>query len=115
MIREYAQNIIDHLKDLINEKNNLVDRYNTNLIEYQQNTGKEKYGDSRKDGCQTKLDESRHNFEKLMKSDEKVEFEDELRIELKMELVRKVDNVVALINDKDNLKHQRGKKVQDLE
>ena len=32
MIREAAQNTIGHLKDLLNEKNNIVERYKRKLI-----------------------------------------------------------------------------------
>ena len=39
MIIEAAQNTIGHLKDLINEKNKIVERYKRKLIESQQNIG----------------------------------------------------------------------------
>ena len=72
MIREAAQNTIGHLKDLLNKKNKIVERYKRKLIEAQQNIGQEKYGDCVKDGCQTNLDESSHTIEKLIKAAEKV-------------------------------------------
>ena len=103
MIREASQNTIGHLKDLLNEKNKIVERYKRKLIEAQQNIGQEKYGDCIKDGCQTNLDESSHTIEKLRKAAEKVEFEDERHIELRMELVRQVDEAEELIKYTNNL------------
>ena len=41
MIREYSQNIIDHIKEIHNEKNKIGESYKRELIEPQQNTGKE--------------------------------------------------------------------------
>ena len=63
MIREAAQNTIGHLKDIIIERNKIVERYKRKLIEAQQNIGQEKYGDCINDGCQTNLDESSHTIE----------------------------------------------------
>ena len=45
-------------------------------------------------GWQNNLDEIRHTIEKLIKEDEKVEFEDERHIDLVMELVWQVDEEV---------------------
>ena len=114
MIREAAQNTIGHLKDLINKNNKIVDRYKRKVIKSQQNIVQEKYGDCIKDGCQNILEEISHTVEKLRKTAEKVEFEDERHIELRMELLWLVDNAGALIKEKDGLK-QLEKKVQDLE
>ena len=72
MIRD--QNTIGHLKDLLNKKNKIVDRYKRKLIEAQQNIGQEKYGDCIKYDCQTNLEEISHTVEKLIKAGEKVEF-----------------------------------------
>ena len=108
MIREAAQNTIDHLKDLLNKKNKIVERYKRKIIEAQQNIGQGKYGYCIKDGCQTNLDKSSHTIEKLIKAAEKVEFEDERHIKLIMELVQQVDKAVALIKDKDGLMNQLG-------
>ena len=58
MIREAAQNIIDHHKYLLNEKNKKVERNNKNLIEAEQNMGQEKYGECILYSCQTNLYES---------------------------------------------------------
>ena len=41
MIIEAAQNIIDHLKYLLNEKNKIVDKYTTNIIDSEKNMGQE--------------------------------------------------------------------------
>ena len=60
------------------------------------------------------MDESSHTIEKLRKAAEKVEFEDERHVELKMELLWQVDNAGALIKEKDGL-YQLETKVQDLE
>ena len=68
MIREAAQNTIGHLKDLINEKNKIVERYKRKLIEAKRYIGQEKYGDCIKYRCQTNLDEISHTIEKLVKS-----------------------------------------------
>ena len=100
MIREAAQNTIGYLKYLLNKNNKTVDRYKRKLIEAQQDIGQEKYGDCIKDGCQTNLDESSHTIEKMRKAAEKVEFEDERHVELRMELVWQVDKAEALIKDK---------------
>ena len=115
MIREAAQNTIGHLKYLLNEKNKIVERYKRKLIESQQDIGQEKYGDCIKDGCQTNLNENSHTIEKLRKEAEKVEFEDERHIELRMELVWQVDEARALIKEKEGLINQLETKVQDLE
>ena len=115
MIREAAQNTIGRLKDLLNENNKIVERYKRNPIEAQQDIGQEKYGDFIKDGFQTNLDESSHTIEKLIKAAEKVEFEDERHIELRMELVWQVDEAGALIKEKYGLINQLETKVQDLE
>ena len=61
------------------------------------------------------MDESSHTIEKLRKAAEKVEFEDEHHIELRMELVWKVDEAGALTKEKDGLINQLETKVQDLE
>ena len=115
MIREAAQNTIGHIKDLLKKREHIVDRYQRKLIEGQQDKGQEKYGDCIKYGCQTNLDESIHTIEKLRKDAEKVEFEDERHIELRMELVWQVDKARALIKKKDGLINQLETKVQDLE
>ena len=60
------------------------------------------------------MEELSHTVEKLRKAAEKVEFEDERHIELKMELLWKVDKAGALIKEKDVL-NQLETKVQDLE
>ena len=63
MITEAAQNIIDYIKDILNERNKIVERYKRNVIESEENMGKEKYRDLIKDGCQNNFDESRHTIE----------------------------------------------------
>ena len=115
MIRGAAHNTIGYLKDLLNENKQIVERYKNNLIEDQQNIGQEKYGDCIKDGCQNNLDESSHTIEKLRKASEKVEFEDERHIELRMELVWQVDEDGALIKEKYGLIKKLETKVQYLE
>ena len=50
MIREAAHNIIDYLKDILNEKNKIVQRHKRNLIESQENMGQEEYEDLMKHG-----------------------------------------------------------------
>ena len=77
--------------------------------------GQEKYKDCIKYGCQTNLDESVHTVGKLRKSDEKVEFEDELHIEIRMEFMWQVDYSRSIIKDKYVLINQLEIKVQDLE
>ena len=67
------------------------------------------------DGCQTSLGGSSNTIEKLRKSAEKVEFEDERHIELRMVLVRQVDEDKSLIKDKYGLINQPETKVQDCE
>ena len=52
MIREAAHNTIVHLKDVLNKKKKIVERYKRKLIESQQDIGKEKYEDCIKDCCQ---------------------------------------------------------------
>ena len=52
MIREAAQNTTGQLKNLLNEKNRIVDRYKRELIESQKDIGQEKYEDCIKYGCQ---------------------------------------------------------------
>ena len=115
MIREAAQNTIYHLKDLLNENNEIVERYKREIIEYQQDIGLEKYGDCIKYVCQNNLDEIIHTIEKTRKAAEKVEFEDERHIELRKELVWQVDEAGALIKEKYGLINQLETKVQDLE
>ena len=61
------------------------------------------------------MDKSNHTIEKLRKAAEKVEFEDERHIELRMELVWHVDKGGSLIKEKDDLINQLETKVQDLE
>ena len=61
------------------------------------------------------MDEIRHTIEKLIKEDEKVEFEDERHIDLVMELVWQADEAGALIKDEDGLINQLETKVQHLE
>ena len=61
------------------------------------------------------MDEISHTIEKLRKEAEKVEFEDDLHIEITMELVWQVDKAGALIKEKDGLINQLETKVQDLE
>ena len=61
------------------------------------------------------MDESSHTIEKLRKVAEKVEFEGERHIELRMELVWQVDEAGALIKEKGGLINQLENKVQDLE
>ena len=51
----------------------------------------------------------------MRKSSEKVEFEDDIHIELIMELVWKVDEAGALIKEKEGLINQLETKLQDLE
>ena len=51
----------------------------------------------------------------MRKTAEKVEFKDDIHIELIMELVWKVDEAGALIKDKDGLINQLETKVQDPE
>ena len=53
--------------------------------------------------CPARLGESSNTIEKLIKLYERVGFEDERHIELRMELVRQVDEAEELIKDKDNL------------
>ena len=65
--------------------------------------GQEKYEDCIKDGFQTKLDEISHTIEKLIIAAEKIDFEDERHIGLRMELLQQVDKAGALIKDKDGL------------
>ena len=43
MIREALQNTIGHFKDILNEKNKIVERHKMNLIETQQNMGRDAY------------------------------------------------------------------------
>ena len=74
--------------------------------------GQEKYEDCIKDSCQTNLDESSHTIDKIRKSSEMVEFEDELHIEIKIELVQKVDEAGSFIKDKDYLINQLFKKIE---
>ena len=45
MIREAAQNIINHLKYLLNENAKIVESYKSKLIEAQQNRVQEQYRD----------------------------------------------------------------------
>ena len=52
---------------------------------------------------------------KNWQSAEKIEFEDERHIDLRMELVRQVDKVRSLIKDKYSLINQLKTKVQELE
>ena len=73
MIREAAQHTIDHLKDILNKNNRIFERYKSNLIEAQQHMGQEKYGDCKKNGCQTNLEKIIHTVEELRKAAEKVE------------------------------------------
>ena len=61
------------------------------------------------------MDEIRHTIEKLIKEDEKVEFEDERHIDLVMELVRQVENDESIIKDEDDLINQLETKVQEPE
>ena len=110
MIKEASQNIIDYLKDIFNSKNNMVEKYKRDLIENQQNIGQEKYGECIKDGCQTNLHEISHTIEKLIKASERVCFEDEHHIDLRMEVARKVDKVRALKKKKESLINQLKKK-----
>ena len=112
MIIEAAQITIGHLKYLLNKRKKIVERYKRNLIESQQNIGQEKYGDCKKYGCQTNLDESSHTIEKLRNSAERVKFEDERHIELRMELVWQVDEAGTLIKEKYGLINQLETKVQ---
>ena len=62
MIRDYAHNTIDHLKDIINEDNNIVKRYKMNLLEDQQNMGQEKYRDCINYFLKINLDEITHTI-----------------------------------------------------
>ena len=61
------------------------------------------------------MDKISHIIEKMRKEAEKVEFEDERHIDIRMELVWKVDEAGALIKEKDGLINQLETKVQDLE
>ena len=115
MIIEAAQITIGHLKYLLNKRKKIVERHKRNLIESQQNIGQEKYGDCKKYGCQTNLDESSHTIEKLRKAAENLEFEDECYTELRIEFVWQVYESGALIKEKDGLINQLETKVQDLE
>ena len=112
MIKEASQNIIDYLKDIFNSKNNMVEKYKRDLIENQQNIGQEKYGECIKDGCQTNLHEISHTIEKLIKASERVCFEDEHHIDLRMEVARKVDKVRALKKEERKFDKPTEKKVQ---
>ena len=59
--------------------------------------GQGKYGYCIKDGFQTNLDESRNTIEKLRKATENLECKYEHHIEIRMELVRQVDESGSLI------------------
>ena len=61
------------------------------------------------------MDKISHIIEKMRKEAEKVEFEDERHIDIRMELVWKVDEARALIKEKEGLINQLETKVQDLE
>ena len=61
------------------------------------------------------MEEIIHTVEKQRKAAEKVEFEDERHVELKMELLWQVDEAGALIKEKDGLINQLETKVQNLE
>ena len=41
MAREAAHNTIDHIKDLLNEKDNIVESYKRKLFESQKNMGQD--------------------------------------------------------------------------
>ena len=61
------------------------------------------------------LDERSHSIEKMRKSAEKVEFEDDRHLELIMKLVHQVHEAVSLIKVKYGLVYQRETKVQNFE
>ena len=77
--------------------------------------GQEKYGDCIKSSFQTNSDESSHIIEKLRKVDETTEFEYEHHIELRMELVRQVDEAGSHIKGKYSLINQMEIKVREIE
>ena len=68
MIRKVANNTIVYLKDLLNEKKEIVERYKRKLIESKENTGKGNYRDCIEDGFQTYLDEISHTIDKMRKA-----------------------------------------------
>ena len=61
------------------------------------------------------MDEISHNIETLIKADEKVGFDYERHVELRMELVRQVDEAGSHIKGKYSLINQMDTKVQTLE
>ena len=91
MIREAAQNTIVHLKDIPNEKNKIFERHKRKLIETQQNMGQ----DEQKMVSKITRMKAAIPFKNL-ETAKQVEH----HIELKMELVCKVDKAGALIKDK---------------
>ena len=115
MIIESAQNIIGHLKDIPNENIKIVEIYTRKLIESQQNMQQEKYEAFIKDGCKPNLYERNQTIEKLIKSAEKVEFDNESHIQIITELMWKVDESGSLIKEKDSFIKQWETKVQDFE
>ena len=51
----------------------------------------------------------------MIKAAEKVEFEDDIQIELIMELVQQVNETESIIKEIDSLRNQRETKVQNFE
>ena len=63
MIREAAQNIIDHPKGLLIQYKNIVERYKRNIPEAQKSMAQEKYRNCVKCSYQTNLNERSYTIE----------------------------------------------------